>query len=303
MDAQKTWLKITIETTPILVETITDYLVGVHEAGVELVANKDEQPTGTLLCYIQQESLSTEQAEALFQQISHFAVEMATVFSVDAPQLAWEFFEEEDWGKKWKEHFVPFPIVPGLIIAPTWEEYQAQGDEKVIVMDPGMAFGTGHHATTSLSLGFVQEVMASGNHKTVLDVGCGTGILAMGAALFGAEKVLGLDNDPEAVSAAIKNVAYNNQNQQVDIAITSVEDIDEEYDVVVANIIHDVLAHLSDALTARTKDGGFLILSGVLVEDQADSITSIFEEHGFSLVRKTEKGEWAAVLLQKLPKE
>lgn len=299
MDTPKTWLKITIETSPILVETISDYLVGVHEAGVELVANKDEKPTGTLLCYIRQEDLTTEQAESLFSQISGFSLEMATVFTVEEPQLSWEFFEEEDWGKNWKKHFVPFPIVPGLIIAPTWEEYIAKAGEKVIVMDPGMAFGTGHHATTSLSLGFVQEVMATGDHKTVLDVGCGTGVLAMGAVLFGAETVLGLDNDPDAVSAAADNVVYNNQSEQVRIAITSVEDIEEEYDVVVANIIHDVLATLSNALTARTKSGGFLILSGVLAEDQADSITSIFEQHGFSLVRKAEKGEWAAVLLQK----
>lgn len=300
MDTPKTWLKITIETSPILVETISDYLVGVHEAGVELVANKDEKPTGTLLCYIQQEGLTTEQAELLFQQISSFSIEMAAVFDVSEPQLAWNFFEEEDWGKNWKKHFTPFAIVPGLVIAPTWEEYEAKVDEKVIVMDPGMAFGTGHHATTSLSLGFVQEVMSIGDHKTVLDVGCGTGILAMGAVLFGAEKVLGLDNDPDAVSAAGANVLYNKQSEQVDIAITSVEDIDGEYDVVVANIIHDVLAALSDALTARTKVGGFLVLSGVLAEDQADSITSIFEQHGFSLVRKAEEGEWAAVLLQKM---
>ena len=300
MDTPKTWLKITIETSPILVETLTDYLVGVHEAGVELVANKNEEPTGALLCYIRQENLTTEQAETLFRQISLFSFEMATIFNVDVPQLSWEFFEEEDWGKNWKEHFVPFAIVPGLVIAPTWEHYEAKAGEKVIVMDPGMAFGTGHHATTSLSLGFVQEVMVTGNHKTVLDVGCGTGILAMGAVLFGAEKVLGLDNDPDAVSAATANVLYNKQDAQIDIVITSVEEIEGEYDVVVANIIHDVLAALADALTARTRAGGYLILSGVLAEDQADSITSIFKEHGFSLVRKVEKGEWAAVLLQKM---
>ncbi len=117
--------------------------------------------------------------------------------------------DEEDWGKNWKDHFKPFTIVPGLVIAPTWEEYQPAAGEAVITMDPGMAFGTGHHATTSLSLELIRRTLVENGGQRLLDVGTGTGILGMAALLFGAKDVLGLDNDPEAVSAAEENVRRN----------------------------------------------------------------------------------------------
>ena len=299
MHTMKKWLKITIEANPLLVEVVSDYLVGIHDAGVELAADKDENPEGKIVAFIEQSELSPADAERCANQINIFMAEMAAVFNVASPSLVWEFLEEEDWSKNWKEHFVPFSIVPGLTIAPTWENYEARNDELVIEMDPGMAFGTGHHATTSLSLSYLQDVVTKRGAKTVLDVGCGTGILVMGAVLFGAERGLGIDNCPDAVAAASNNVAHNHLAEKIDIAITPLSELQEEYDVVVANIIHDVLASMVIDLYARAKKDGFLILSGLLADQQVDSIIGIFAEAGFVLLEKGIEGEWGAVLLQK----
>ena len=298
METPKQWVKMSIVTVPVLVESISDYLVGIHDAGVEMAA-EEEKPTGTITSFIKKTNLSQEEAEVIISQVSTFLAEMSSIFNVDQPTLSWEFIEEEDWGKNWKIHFKPFQIIPGFVISPTWETYVPKEDELMIEMDPGMAFGTGHHATTSLSLGFIKQVTDKAKTQSVLDVGCGTGILTMAAALFGAEHALGIDNCPDAVDASAKNVLHNNLQTIIDIAITPLDQITDSYDIVVANIIHDVLAEMSPELTAKTKTGGFLILSGVLAEEQADSIGRIFTKLGFTVLEQKSEGDWAALLLQK----
>ena len=298
MEKPKQWVKISITTAPILVETISDYLVGIHGAGVEMTA-EEEKPTGTITSFIEKNNLSEEEAVAIISQVDTFLVEMASIFNVDQPTLSWEFIEEEDWGKNWKKHFKPFQIIPGFVISPTWETYIKQENELMIEMDPGMAFGTGHHATTSLSLGFIKQVTDKTKAQSVLDVGCGTGILTMAAALFGAERALGIDNCQDAVNASTDNVLHNHLEKIIDISITPLDQITDSYDIVVANIIHDVLAEMSPNLTAKTKAGGHLILSGLLAEEQADSIGRIFTKLGFTLLEQKSEGEWAALLLQK----
>ena len=107
-----------------------------------------------------------------------------------------EILEDQDWSETWKVHFKPFAIVPGLVIAPTWEQYETASDEQVIMMDPGMAFGTGHHETTRLCLELLRESEPICSGCTMRDVCTGTGILAMVALLFGARRAIGIDNDP-----------------------------------------------------------------------------------------------------------
>jgi len=188
-------LKITIKTDPRLVESISDFLVGVIEAGVETGA-QDELLYGTVNGYIQKANMNPGEVNDILARVASYLTELADIFGVAHPTLSSTMIDEEDWGKSWKEHFKPFTIVPGLVIAPTWEEYSPAAGESVITMDPGMAFGTGHHATTSLSLNFIRDTLAGSIGMRLLDVGTGTGILGMAAVLFGAEDGLGIDNDP-----------------------------------------------------------------------------------------------------------
>ncbi len=293
------WLKITIKTDPLLVESISDFLVGVIEAGVETGA-RDELLYGTVNGYLQKANITQDEVEDILLRVSTYLSELTEIFGVSGPILSSTMIDEEDWGKSWKEHFKPFTIVPGLVIAPTWEKYLPTGGESVITMDPGMAFGTGHHATTSLSLNLIRETLDASCGLQLLDVGTGTGILGMAAVLFGAEDVLGIDNDPDAVSAAEENVRRNSLQDHMQISLAPLSSLKEQYDIVVANIVHDILISMSDDLVRLTADDGTLILSGILAGDQVENIISVFAAKGLLPSAQRSRQEWAAIRFEKL---
>jgi len=296
MASRKKWLKITIKAEPVLVEAISDFLIGIIGAGVETGAI-DEDTYGTVVCYVEQSDPDQPLIDTILGKVSSYLAELALLFDVAEPTLTSTVIVEKDWGEKWKEHFKPFAIVPGLIISPTWEEYRPSPGELLIEMDPGMAFGTGHHATTSLSLEFMKEVLeSSGPQMRVLDVGTGTGILGIAAALFGADEVLGIDNDPDAVTAAKGNVIRNKLDGKMQVGLVPLASVDGSYGMVVANIIHDVLVEMLDDFTRLTADNGVLILSGILVGEQVENLENIFTAAGFSLKKKAVGGEWAALM-------
>lgn len=297
--SKKKWLKITIKADPVLVEPISDFLMGIIGAGVETGAI-DEESYGTVNGYVEQADPDQVAIDDILNKVSSYLGELAALFSVVAPDFSSTIIVEEDWGKSWKEHFKPFTIIPGLVISPIWEEYKPLPGELLIEMDPGMAFGTGHHATTSLSLGFIKEVLASSDSsQRLLDVGTGTGILGMAAVLFGAGEVLGIDNDPDAVAAAKENVVRNWLHESMQITLAPLATLEGPFQIVVANIIHDVLVAMSTDLTRLTAGNGVLILSGILAGEQVDSVVALFTETGFSLRKKEVSGEWAALMFVK----
>ncbi|MCX5869491.1 MAG: 50S ribosomal protein L11 methyltransferase [Deltaproteobacteria bacterium] len=297
-DPSRQWLKVSITTDPILIDAIEDFMVGISGAGVEF--NVD-QPGNTALinAYFDKSQKDQPETDLTLTQLKSYLQELAEIFEVDLPSIETTFIEDEDWSRTWKEHFKPFAIIPGLVIVPTWEQYQAKDQEQVIVMDPGMAFGTGHHATTSLSLQLLQGALTGRTNTSVLDVGTGTGILGMAAALFGASRVMAIDNDPEAVSAAKKNCEINNLQQIMEVEITPLASLAAPFSLVIANIVHDVLLELAPELGRLTADGGQLILSGILTGQQVTNIISCFTALGFSLDRQEQKKEWAALLFSK----
>ncbi len=295
---KRQWLKVAIATDPIMINAIEDFLVGISGSGVEFAV--DQPADQTIINVWFDKNQQDQTATDLFlQQLTAYLQELAVIFEVAVPVMETTFIEDEDWSATWKEHFKPFAIIPGLIIAPTWEPYEAQAAEKVIIMDPGMAFGTGHHATTSLSLQFLQEALAARPNSSVLDVGTGTGILGMAAALFGAAQVMAIDNDPEAVSAALENRDRNNMQEVMTVADTPLASVSTPFALVIANIVHDVLLELAPDLGRLTAAGGQLILSGLLAGQQVTNIISCFTDLGFSLRRQDQKKEWAVLLLAK----
>ena len=297
--SKKKWLKITIKADPVLVDSISDFLMGIIGAGVETGA-LDEDSYGTVNGYVEQADQNQAEIDNILGKVSSCLVELAALFAVSEPDLSSTIIVEEDWGKSWKEHFKPFAIVPGLVISPIWEEYKPLPGELLIEMDPGMAFGTGHHATTSLSLGFIKEVLVfSDSSQRLLDVGTGTGILGMAAVLFGAGEVLGIDNDPDAVAAAKENVVRNQLHETMQVTLAPISTLEGSFQIVVANIIHDVLVAMSTDLTRLTAGNGVLILSGILVGEQVDSVVALFTEAGFSLRKKEVSEEWAALMFVK----
>jgi ribosomal protein L11 methyltransferase len=292
------WLKISITTDPALTDAIEDFMVGITGAGVELSV---DQPENKALINAWFDKGQTDQAEIdlILSQLSNYLQELAEIFELAVPTIETSFIEDEDWSATWKAHFKPFAIIPDLIIAPSWEPYEPLENEKVIVMDPGMAFGTGHHATTCLSLQLLQEALAGKANSNVLDVGTGTGILGMAAALFGASRVMAIDNDPLAVTATEENIARNQLQEVMETAITPLASLPTPFSLVIANIVHDVLLELAPDLDRLTEQDGQLLLSGILQGQQVSTIISCFAQLGFSLKRQEEKKEWAALLFFK----
>lgn len=293
------WLTATITLKPILEEAVADFLVGVMGGAVEQTVNDNNQDL-TLNVFFEEKNQDKESRTGLQAKVEDQLAELAAIFQVDAPEINWALIEDQDWSSNWKVHFKPFTITRGLTIVPTWEEYESGENEQVITMDPGMAFGTGHHATTSMSLNFLRKVVtSSGGDISVLDVGCGTGILGMGAALFGASRVLGIDNDPEAVRVAIENVALNAGAVSMEVSQIALQDLKESFDCIVANIIHDVLLTMRQDFYRILHRNGDLILSGILHGEQEKNIIEQFEGVGFVFLAKEQQEEWAALHLRK----
>jgi ribosomal protein L11 methyltransferase len=292
-------LQFKISTDPALVDAFSDYLIGVHDAATEFSVDDDGRGA-VLQAFVEKDCGSGREIAQLQEEIRAYGAEIADIFSCAAPRVAVEVVENSDWAENWKAHFKPFAIVDGLVIAPTWEPYKVRGGEQVIVMDPGMAFGTGHHATTRLCLEMMQDGRVAPPGCRVLDVGTGTGILAMAALLKGASQALAIDNDDEAVAAARTNAERNGLGMRMEVSGMPLGQVAPEFDLVIANIVHDVLVELSDVLAAAARIGGHVLLSGILEGEQSRNLIDLFERKGFELSKRLSDESWCALLLHKL---
>lgn len=211
------------------------------------------------------------------------------------PGLTIRFVAEEDWANAWKQFFKPQRIGERFVVKPTWEELSPEPGDVVIQIDPGMAFGTGLHATTRLCLRALETHVTPG--VTVADVGTGSGILAVGAALLGAGRIEAVDNDPVAVRVALENVAVNEAGDRVTVAEASVPPAGE-FDIVVANILADVILGMAKELFAAARSGGLLIASGI-IEQRAEDVRSGLISVGFDAPETSTDGEWVALVARK----
>jgi ribosomal protein L11 methyltransferase len=291
-------IRLSIETDARLVDALSDYLVGVLGAAVECGVDEGA-PVATVHAFLQPSSATGTDGGEAERRLVLYGEELAAIFGVAPPRITRDIIADQDWATSWQEHFRPFTIVPGLVIAPTWEEYRPDDDEQVIVMDPGMAFGTGHHATTRLCLELLRQVIGASAAPRVLDVGTGTGILAMAAVLFGAAGAVALDNDPEAVRAAAENVRSNKLQARVEVSSRPLGECGERYQVVVANIVHDTLLDLAGELARVTDERGSLLLSGLICGAQVTSLLERFTALSFRCAGQLQDGEWCALHLVK----
>jgi len=217
-------------------------------------------------------------------------------FPLASKDVTIHWVDEDDWAEGWKKYFKPFSV-GRIVIKPTWEEYTPATDELIVELDPGMAFGTGSHPTTKLCLMVLQDVVRGG--ETVLDVGCGSGILSIAAAELGAARVVGIDIDPVAVEIAKKNVDSLSLSHKIDIRLAgSPTEFDGAADIVVANILAGVIIDMADALASRVKLGGALISSGV-IEDRGAEVDNALRKSGLEHIETRHEGEWVAMIHRK----
>lgn len=199
------------------------------------------------------------------------------------------------WRDGWKAYFKPLRVGKRFVVRPSWEPYTALADDLVITLDPGQAFGTGTHETTQLLLGALDGNVESG--MRVLDVGTGSGILAIGACLLGAAHVTALDVDPLAVNATRENAEANGVSARIAASETNVDQIDERFALVLANIEARVLVPMARVLSERVAPGGKLFLSGLLQPDM-ERMRSAYAH--MRVLKELEAGDWRALLLQQV---
>lgn len=199
--------------------------------------------------------------------------------------------KNEDWENNWKQYFHPIPVGEKLLIRPTWEDEFEAGDRKVLNIEPGLAFGTGSHETTRLCLETLEKHIHEGT--TVLDIGCGSGILSIASLLLGAEKAVGVDIDALAVKTAIENGEVNNfREPEYTILQGNLTDkVSGKFDVVVANIVADVIIMFCKDVASFMKDDALFITSGIIDTREQDVIDA-FNKYGFEIKARHTKGGW-----------
>ncbi|TCO80052.1 50S ribosomal protein L11 methyltransferase [Marinisporobacter balticus] len=201
---------------------------------------------------------------------------------------------EEDWANEWKKYYKPKKIGDKVVIKPSWEPYEAAFDELVIELDPGMAFGTGTHETTMMCIQNLEKYIT--NEHEVFDIGCGSGILSVAAAKLGAKKVIGVDLDEVAVTASKRNVLENGVDTKVEIKHGNLMDvIIGKADIVVANIIADVIIHLSSYISDFMKKDSVFIASGIILE-KIDEVVKALEKNEMEILHIDRQGEWAVIV-------
>ena len=202
---------------------------------------------------------------------------------------------DEDWSENWKKYYKPFRVGSRLVVKPTWEPYAAQPNDLVIELDPGMAFGTGTHETTNMCMRLIEKHWKSG--MRVMDVGTGSGILAIAAAELGATDVLAIDIDPDAVKVAKENVKLNHVENCVRVVVGDlVKSEAMPCELAVANIVADAICMLAQPLTRHLVRGGLLICSGIIRERESD-VQAAARAAGYQQVDRIEQGEWVALAL------
>jgi len=302
------WMEITVVTSQEAKEAVADvfYRAGangvvVEDASLPIFADDVEDYSRVSVPDIPLEEVRVtaylpllEATPGLVEDI-RLAVSALSDFGLDPSpaQVLLSEVAEEDWATAWKQYYHPIVVGSRLVIKPTWDDFIPSGNPAIVELDPGMAFGTGNHATTLMCLEFLHEEDLSG--KSVLDMGCGSGILSLAAAKLGAKSVLALDYDPLAVKVARENVCHNNLAEKIEVKESDLfAAATGTYDVVVANIIARVVADLIPSLSQYLAKDGVFLASGI-IRDKLELVLSALDKHDFRVRSVSEQGEWVAL--------
>ena len=208
-----------------------------------------------------------------------------------ALSLSLQGVKEEDWAENWKQYYKPFRLGAHMVVKPTWEPWDAQPGDLILEIDPGMAFGTGTHETTAMCVNLIEKYYQGGQ---LLDVGTGSGILALAAARVGAKGVVAVDIDPDAVRVARENVAHNGLEDAIEVRQGDLlQGLSQQFDFAAANILAPVICMLAAPLKAHLKPHGRFICSGIIAEAE-DEVNEALLAAGYQIDEIVHKGDWVA---------
>lgn len=285
---KKEWYVLELTISPELEEIVSSIL---WEEGTSGITTAKETPEFiTLQAYFDKKVDVEDWRELLvnmFTELDYLATDLKGIELARVP--------DEDWLKKWKEGYRPVSIGEKFLITPSWLKSEVTPTNRLMIeIDPGMAFGTGTHETTQLCLRAIEKYWKGG---TCLDVGCGTGILAMAAAKLHPESsVLACDNDPEAIEVARENLEINQADKLISLTVGSAADYrGKNFSLIVANLTADVIISIIDDLVACQAPNGLMILSGIL-DVQKDQIYGCLADHSQEVVELLTAGEWISIV-------
>ena len=307
------WTEVTIKTTTEAVEAISNILMEERCGGVmiedpkdflfqkkneldwdyveEEVFNKSGQDGVLIKTYIPEERNVLELIETVKARISLLP---SFGLNIGESSVSLSNVNESDWANERKKYYKPTKVGKKIVVKPSWEDYEKQEGDLIIELDPGMAFGTGTHETTSMCIRELENYVDE--TKTVFDIGCGSGILAIAAAQLGAKEVVAGDLDEVAVKVSKENCEINHVSDKVVVKHGSLfEVVDSKADVIVANIIADIIKILAKDVSKFLKEDGVFISSGIILA-KIDEVCESLEENGFEIVKVERLGEWSAIV-------
>ncbi len=302
------WLELTVQTHPEAIESVSE-LLSQHTSGgvaieepIELYDEGQEYRvlTGQPVLVHAYLPIDGKEEEAR-QRIAEGLWHLSSLGSHFVGELTTRIVNEEDWANAWKDYFHVTHIGQRLVIRPSWREYTPKPNEVVLTLDPGMAFGTGLHPTTRMCLEQVEQRVHSG--MKVLDVGTGSGILAIAAAKLGAESVYAIDNSTVAVESTLANVEMNNLQDRIQVVLGVLDDAEAtriagQYDFVIANIIAHVIGSIAPQLAQVVSPTGLLVVSGIIEARRHDAEDPLLAA-GLELVEQVMIDDWMALVLRK----
>ncbi len=293
------WLEVSIQTNGEAAEAVAEVLSRYAPQGVAFdLGGDNDGPDGagselsspvTVKAYLTVDEDIVERRRKVEAGLGH----LRHIWPV-IPEPIFRPVRDQDWTAQWKKQIPVLHLGQRMVIKPSWRSYTPASDELILEMDPGTAFGTGLHPTTQLCV-LATEALVRPNTE-VLDLGTGTGILAMTAAKLGARHILAVDNDGDAVIAARRNAAANQLSRQIDIVHGSLEDVTAVYDLVLANILAPIIISMAKSgLAERIRHGGTLVVSGIL-EEQADDVAAALSATGLQVTERRQQEEWVALI-------
>lgn len=308
------WIEVNVQVTHEAVEVVADILTAAGTSGVaiedpQLINNLRNSGTWELCDIPEQENTEIVTVSAYYaddeklqDRLKQIESELAAVEerigSFRFGNIRFRSLSEKDWANEWKQYFHVTHVGESLVIKPSWEEYTPKEGEHVIKIDPGMAFGTGTHHTTNMCMARLEKVLPA--NAEVFDVGTGSGILAIAAALLGAKSIKAVDIDAVAVRVARENIADNGLEDKIEVKEGDLlRGTEGQADVIIANIIADIIIMLLKDIPGKLKDDGIFLASGIISDRRAD-VEAAAAEVGMKVDHVDEKGGWVVMQMSKV---
>jgi ribosomal protein L11 methyltransferase len=284
------WLQLSLRTDPLALDAVSNFLIERGSPGVVIKKNE-----------VQAYFVYSGESSCIRRDVQRFLRGIRGIYpGVTERHLHWKILKEKNWNRAWRRFFTPQRIGKMFWVTPPWTKPPSFRRRKIIIIEPGMAFGTGAHATTRGCLEFIEEVASSldGIPSYALDVGTGSGILAIALAKLGIRKIIALDNDPLALRVARENVCANGVQEQIVLSRSNLVQVRKSFPIIVANLTAETILELAGELAKRVSPKGYLVVSGIL-KPKATDVSSYFCANGFRLIDRKSEKEWITLLMRR----